>query len=75
MGCPRQGCWSGLPFPSPGDLFNPGTEHASLACPELQADILQLHHWGSPVCVCTHTYVYAVLSHSVVFDSLKPHGL
>ena len=58
MGCPRQGCWSGLPFPSPGDLFNPGTERASLACPELQADFLPLHHWGSPVCVYAHTHTY-----------------
>ena len=24
MGFPRQECWSGLPFPSPGDLPNPG---------------------------------------------------
>ena len=58
MGCPRQGCWSGLPFPSPGDLFNPGTERVSLACPELQADFLPLHHWGSPVCVYAHTHTY-----------------
>ena len=26
----RQECWSGLPFPSPGDLLNPGTEPTSL---------------------------------------------
>ena len=26
MGFPRQGCWSGLPFPSPGDLPDPGFE-------------------------------------------------
>ena len=26
----RQEYWSGLPFPSPGDLSNPGTEFASL---------------------------------------------
>ena len=25
-GFPRQECWSGLPFPSPGDLLNPGIE-------------------------------------------------
>ena len=29
----RQEYWSGLPFPSPGDLPNPGTEPASLASP------------------------------------------
>ena len=26
MGFPRQEYWSGLPFPSPGDLPNPGIE-------------------------------------------------
>ena len=31
MGFPRQECWSGLPFPSPGDLYNPGIEPESLA--------------------------------------------
>ena len=33
----RQELWSGLPFPSPGDLPNPGTEPGS---PALQADSL-----------------------------------
>ena len=37
MGFPRQEYWSGLPFPSPGDLPDPGMEHGSLA---LQADSL-----------------------------------
>ena len=31
----RQGYWSGLPFPSPGDLPNSGTEPASLMSPAL----------------------------------------
>ena len=29
MGFPRQEYWSGLPFPSPGDLSNPGIEPGS----------------------------------------------
>ena len=29
MGFPRQEYWCGLPFPSPGDLPNPGTQHSS----------------------------------------------
>ena len=29
MGFFRQGCWSGLSFPSPGDLPDPGIEPAS----------------------------------------------
>ena len=33
----RQEYWSGLPFPSPGDLPDPGIESSS---PELQADSL-----------------------------------
>ena len=37
MGFPRQGHWSGLPFPSPGDLPDPGIKPG---CPALQADSL-----------------------------------
>ena len=37
MGFSRQECWSGLPFPSPGDLPNPGIEAGS---PALRADAL-----------------------------------
>ena len=33
----RQEYWSGLPFPSPGDIPNPGTEPRS---PALEADAL-----------------------------------
>ena len=37
MGFSRQGYWSGLPFPSPGDLPNPGIEPGF---PTLEADAL-----------------------------------
>ena len=37
MGFSRQEYWSGLPFPSPGDLPDPGIEPGS---PALQADSL-----------------------------------
>ena len=37
MGFSRQEYWSGLPFPSPGDLPDPGIE---LGSPALQADTL-----------------------------------
>ena len=37
LGFSRQEYWSGLPFPSPGDLPNPGIEPGS---PSLQADAL-----------------------------------
>ena len=35
MGFSRQEHWSGLPFPPPGDLPNPGIEPASLTSPAL----------------------------------------
>ena len=41
----RQEYWSGLPFSSPGDLPDPGTEHMA---PALQVDSLPLSHPGSP---------------------------
>ena len=37
MGFSSQEYWNGLPFPSPGDLLNPGIEPRS---PTLQADTL-----------------------------------
>ena len=43
----RQEYWSGLPFPSLGDLPDPGIEPTS-AC---QADSLPLSHLGSLKCV------------------------
>ena len=46
MGFPRHYC-SGLPFPPPGELPNPGIKPPSSASPALQADSLLLHHLGS----------------------------
>ena len=45
MGLSRQECWSGLPFPSPGDLPNPGIKPRSRA---LQADSLPAELQGKP---------------------------
>ena len=45
----RQEYWSGLPFPTPGDLPDPGTEPTSLGLLHWQADSLPLGHVGSPV--------------------------
>ena len=44
----RQGYWSGLPCPPPGDLPNPGIEPESPASPALQEDSLLLSHRGNP---------------------------
>ena len=45
MGFSRQEYWSGLPFPSPGDLPDPGIEPRS---PALQADALPSEPPGKP---------------------------
>ena len=42
---PRQESWSGLSFPSPGDLPDPGIEPMTFAC---QADPLPPYQLGSP---------------------------
>ena len=65
----RQGYWSGLPFPSPGDLANPGIKSRSLA---LQKDSLPSEPPGKPnyyvytlyvrVYVCV--YIYNFLGHT-----------
>ena len=52
--------WSGEPFPSAGDLPNPGIEPRS---PALQEDSLQ----SEPPCCC---YCWVA---SVVSDSVRPH--
>ena len=44
MGFSRQEYWSALPFPSPGDLSNPGIEPGS---PELLADSLLFELQGN----------------------------
>jgi len=45
MGFSRQKYWSGLPFPSPGDLPNPGIKPRS---PALQVDALPSEPSGKP---------------------------
>ena len=45
MGFSRQEYWSRLPFPSPGDLPNPGIEPGS---PALQVDSLPSEPLGKP---------------------------
>ena len=46
VGFPRQEYWSGLPFPSPGNLPYPEIEPTS---PAWQVNSLPLSHQGSPL--------------------------
>ena len=49
MGFSRQEYWSGLPFPPPGDLSDPGFKPVSLASPALVGRFLSLSQLGSPL--------------------------
>ena len=64
----RQQCWSGLPFPSLGDLPNPGIKPGS---PALHADTLPSEPPGKPKIVYRLTESEK-RSRSIVSDSLRP---
>ena len=49
----RQEHWSGLPFPSPGDLPNPGAEPSSLASPALAGRLFNTGPPRSPALIST----------------------
>ena len=49
MGFSSQEYWSGLSFPSPGHLPNPGIKPTSPVSPALQADSLPPETWGKPI--------------------------
>ena len=48
MGFSRQEYWSGLPFPSPGHLRDPGIKPTSPVSPASQADSLPTELSGTP---------------------------
>ena len=90
MGFPRQEYWSALPFPSPGDLPEPGMEPVS---PALAGRFFTTEPPGTPptpnvlpVILCKSTfewfsfvldarYLSVQFNCSVMSDSLWPHGL
>ena len=79
----RQEYWSGLPFPSPEDLPDPGIE---LRSPALQADSLNhLSHQGSPsnrlekcykkVSIILYNYKYFVYLNIKIFQQFIARGI
>ena len=55
MRFPRQENWTGLPFPPPGDLTNPGIEPKSLRSPALAGRFFTTEPCGKPqrnMCAC-----------------------
>ena len=55
MGFPRQIYLSGLPFPTPGDLLNPGLEPIS---PALASRLFTTESSGKPTLMFTCHYVF-----------------
>ena len=64
VGFSKQEDWSGLPFPSPGDLPNPGDRNPRL--PHWQAGSLPLSHRGSLATERCHSEI--ILRLSVLFS-------
>ena len=48
VGFPKHESWSGLPFPSPGDLSNPGIEPVAPAAPALAGEFFTTESPGKP---------------------------
>ena len=71
MGFPKQEYWSGLPFPSPGDLPDPGIKPMSHAGSFLLCRwiLYQLSHQGSP-CSGSVSLSIKVKNEMVLFDLL-----
>ena len=71
--------WSGLPWPSPGDLPNPGVEPAPLKAPALQVDSLPLGHQGSPKMWCVYIYIHFNLGtydiYHIIYTCIYTHKM
>ena len=65
----RQEYWSGLPFPSPGDLSDPGIEPKF---PSLQADALPSEPPGKPIQYCRFSLVIYFI-HSSIYIYVYPN--
>ena len=63
MGFSRQEYWSGLPFPSPGDLLNPGIKPGS---PALEADALNSELKSSDITLLTKVCLVKAMVFPVV---------
>ena len=61
VGLSKQECWSGLPFPPPGDLPDPGTDPVSLVSPVLKTDSLPTVPPGKPMNTHYKEGIYEIL--------------
>ena len=65
--------WRGLPFPSPGDLPNPGIEPTSLVSPALAGIFFTTVPPGKPIYVCVCVCVCILLGTDTV-EQIKTHS-
>ena len=75
MGFSRKEYWSGLPFPSPGDLPNPGIESGS---PTLQADALTSDPPGKKhiyFCFIDYAKAFDCVDHNKLWKTLQEMGI
>ena len=61
IGFSRQESWSGLPFPSPGNLPDPGIEPASLVSPMFAGRFFTTEPPGKPYILFIYTYTLLLL--------------
>ena len=74
MGFPRQEHWSRLPFPSPGDLPNPGMEPTFLTSPSLAGEFFTPAPSGKHT-LSFYIPISDVLESSSCFKSLPTNGI
>ena len=67
MGFPRQEYWSGLPFPSPGDLPDPGTEPTSPTLDALVGRFLTAEPFEKPRCEVHELYLVHEFFDVIIF--------
>ena len=67
----RQGYWSGLPFPSPGDRPDPGIEPGS---PALQAVSLPSTFWLIAICPGSTRWIPSVINMDILNPVLELGG-
>ena len=77
MGLSRQENWSGLPFPSPGDIPDPGIESVSLVSPALAGGFFTTSttwesSFGNQVLIPAYLYILtrhcSTISHNMPYD-------
>ena len=76
MGFSRQWYWSGLPFPSPADLPNPGIERG---LPHCRQTLYCLSHQGSQkniyFCFIDYVKVFDCVDHNKLWKILQEMGI